>query len=109
MKLQNHHGRRISKIGKMAFADVFYPDNPKRRDKVVTLYERIIGCMRDNFFATNRMVSYLQQNYTANSGIGRIIHSIPELKIKEGQTIKENCDFFLREVSKLQQAVAIVS
>ena len=93
----------------MAFADVFYPDNPKRRDKVVALYERIIGCMRDNFFATNRMVSYLQENFPVNSGIGRIIHGIPELKIKEGQTIKENCDFFVREVAKLQQAVAMVS
>ena len=91
------------------FKDIFYPDNPKRRDKVVRKYQEILDCMKDNFNATNKLAEYMKQNYDVKSGVGKIVHSYNELTVKEGITIKENCDMFLKETEKLQNAVALVS
>ena len=90
------------------FKDIFYPGNPERRRRVERLYQEIIDCMKDNFYATNKLVGYLKQHFTVSSGVGKIVHGIDHLEIREKKTIKENCDMFLAATAKLQDAVRLV-
>ena len=90
------------------FKDIFYPGNPERRDKVVRKYQELLSNMKDNFHATNQLASYMKQNFNVQSTVGRIVHTYNELTLKEGSTIKENCEMFIKETEKLQMAVAEV-
>ncbi|XP_065054242.1 single-pass membrane and coiled-coil domain-containing protein 3-like [Rhopilema esculentum] len=91
------------------FKDIFYPGNPERRRRVERLYQEIIDCMKDNFYATNKLVGYLKQNFSVSSGVGKIVHGIDKLEIRERKTIKENCDIFLAATTKLQDAVRLLN
>ena len=91
----------------MALSTIFY-GNQSKREEVVRKYQRILDLMKDNFYATNQIVRPLQANFTINHPVGRIVHDIDELSVQNGKTISENCDRFLREMSKLQRATAMV-
>ena len=89
--------------------DVFYPGNPARRDKVASKYQELLSCVKQSARATNKLASYMKENYSVKSTVGRIVHTYNELTLKEGSTIKENCDMFIKEAEKLQMAVTEVS
>lgn len=91
------------------FRDIFYPGNPERRDKIVRKYQSVLNCMQDNFYAFNQLADYMKRNFDGNSAVGRVVHPYNELQLKEDDTIKNNCDMFVREAEKLQNAVSIVS
>ena len=90
------------------FKDIFYPGNPERRNKVQRKYQQVLGCMKDNFYATNKLSDYLKRNFNVKTPAGRVVHTVKQVSVKNGLTIKENCDIFLKEVDKLQIAVALV-
>lgn len=64
--------------------------------------------MKDNFNATNELANYMKRQFNVQSGIGRIVHTYNNLELKEGTTIKENCDTFVKETDKLKMAVSMV-
>ena len=99
----------VSDEGSMAlFKDILYPGNPGRRDKVVRKYQELLSCMKDNFYALNEVGKYTKQNITVQSAVGKIVHTYNNLELKEGTTIKENCDAFVKEAEKLKMAVSLV-
>ena len=88
--------------------DVLYPGNVKRREEVVRKYQEVLCCMKDNFRATNQLAGYMKEHFDLKSTVGRIVHTYNKVTLKEGTTIKENCEMFSKEAQKLQMAVAEV-
>ncbi|XP_067415177.1 single-pass membrane and coiled-coil domain-containing protein 3 [Emydura macquarii macquarii] len=80
----------------MALSDLFYPDNPKRRQEVIHLHQELLDGMLANFHATNELIAVL------NAHLGC---TIAQIKMEKGGTIKENCDIIIRAMSEIQQEV----
>lgn len=78
----------------MKLSDLLYPNNPKRRQDVIDLHQQLLACMRLNFKATNELIGALNAHMGA-----KIIH----IKMKEGGTIKENCDIIIQAMNDIQQ------
>ena len=83
----------------VAWGDVFYPDNPKRRDEVVRLTTRVYILMERNFEELNRLIDYLNKYLNVSPRIQRAFID------KEG-TFKDNSDRFVGRVTEVQRAVA---
>ncbi len=56
----------------MAFADIFYPGNPKRRLEVIADVQKIYVLMDQNFKATDALVTFLNANEKPSPNIGGI-------------------------------------
>ncbi|XP_054843721.1 single-pass membrane and coiled-coil domain-containing protein 3 [Eublepharis macularius] len=78
----------------MNLSDLLYPNNPKRRQDIIDLHQELLACMQLNFEATNDLIEALNAHLGA-----RITH----IKMKEGGTIKENCDIIIRALTDIQQ------
>ncbi|XP_077195358.1 single-pass membrane and coiled-coil domain-containing protein 3 [Paroedura picta] len=80
----------------MKLSDLLYPNNPKRRQDVIDLHQQLLACMQLNFKATNELIGALNAHLEA-----KIIH----IKMKEGGTIKENCDIIIQAMCDIQQTL----
>ncbi|XP_062989747.1 single-pass membrane and coiled-coil domain-containing protein 3 [Elgaria multicarinata webbii] len=80
----------------MNLSDLLYPSNPQRRQNVIDLHQELLDCMELNFKATNELIRTLNGNMGAK---------ITYIKMKEGGTIKENCDIIIRAMNDIQQVV----
>ncbi|XP_067401845.1 single-pass membrane and coiled-coil domain-containing protein 3-like [Emydura macquarii macquarii] len=78
----------------MAFSDVFFPDNPKRREHVIRLHQELVDSIDSNFDVTNDLIGLL------NTHLGG---KITPIKMKENGTIKENCDILIETMNKIQE------
>ena len=83
----------------VAWGDVFYPDNPKRRDEVVRLTTHVYLLMERNFEELNRLIDYLNKYLNVSPRIQRVFLD------KEG-TFKDNSDRFVGRVTEVQRTVA---
>ena len=64
--------------------DLFYPDNPKRRAKVLQLTQRIADYMKQNFRATNHLTKFLQANNVEE------VRDLKPISVDMNQTLKYN-------------------
>ena len=46
----------------MAFADIFYPDNPGRRQQITSLSERLYDLIAENCRATNDLIDCIHKH-----------------------------------------------
>uniref|UniRef100_A0A8C8REP0 Single-pass membrane protein with coiled-coil domains 3 n=1 Tax=Pelusios castaneus TaxID=367368 RepID=A0A8C8REP0_9SAUR len=80
----------------MSLSDIFFPDNPKRREEVVRLHQCLVDCMDSNFYITNRLIELL------NTHLGC---KITPIEMKKDGTIKENCEIFIYTMNKIQEVL----
>ncbi|XP_066490578.1 single-pass membrane and coiled-coil domain-containing protein 3 [Tiliqua scincoides] len=80
----------------MNLSDLLYPNNPKRRQEVIDLHQKLLDCLRLNFKATEELIETL--NVHLGAGIAHVA-------MKEDGTIKENCDIIIRVLNEIQQEV----
>ncbi|MBN3312220.1 SMCO3 protein, partial [Atractosteus spatula] len=80
----------------MSFSDLLYPDNPKRREKVVRLQEELYSLMSNNFRATNRLINTLNKHLNIN---------FPNINIKKKGTVQENCNILINCMRRIQNEI----
>ncbi len=81
-----------------SLGDLFYPDNPERRRKVVALTQKLYDYMKANFRATNALSDFLNSDVTIHTGFKHI-------DVLEDQTLKDNCDILLERIHAIQAIV----
>ncbi|NXU78193.1 SMCO3 protein, partial [Oreotrochilus melanogaster] len=80
----------------MALSDLFYPDNPKRRQELVSLHQELLDCMSTNFRATNELARVLNEHLGC---------TITYIQMRKSSTVKENCDIIIQAMSEIQHQV----
>nr|XP_028601851.1 single-pass membrane and coiled-coil domain-containing protein 3 isoform X2 [Podarcis muralis] len=97
MQQQNYFPLPLSAhLCRMSLSDLLYPNNPQRRQDVIALHQELLDCMQLNFKATDELIGALNEHLGAK---------IAHVKMKEGGTIKENCDIIIRAMTDIQQEV----
>lgn len=81
---------------KMSFSDLLYPDNPKRREKVIQLQQEIYSLMSNNFRATNRLINTINDHLHLD---------FPIISIQEKGTVQENCNILINSMRNIQKEV----
>ena len=79
------------------FADLFYPDNPKRRTKVVQLTQSLYDHMHSNFRATNNLTDFLNENVQGTS--------FNHISVDENKSLKDNSNLL---IDRIEAAQAII-
>ena len=82
----------------MSLADLFFPDNPERRAKVVSLATEIKTYMEQNFYSTNNLIDVLNDNITPSPNLTKIY-------VNQGGTITENADVLINKMEEIQAIV----
>ncbi|XP_075763142.1 single-pass membrane and coiled-coil domain-containing protein 3-like [Pelodiscus sinensis] len=77
----------------MSWSDIFYPDNPRRRERVTRLHQELINCMELNFDATNDLIGALNTHCQCK------LHPI---HIQEKGTLQDNCNVLLAAIKAVQ-------
>uniref|UniRef100_A0A8D2KZF0 Single-pass membrane protein with coiled-coil domains 3 n=2 Tax=Varanus komodoensis TaxID=61221 RepID=A0A8D2KZF0_VARKO len=80
----------------MSLSNLLYPRNPQRRQNVTDLHQELLDCIQLNFKATNELIGTLNEHLGAK---------ITYINMKEGGTIKENCDIIIQAINDIQQEV----
>lgn len=81
---------------RMNLSDLLYPDNPKRRQEVTDLHQKLLECLQLDFKATNELIDMLNVHLGAG---------LPHIAMKGDGTIKENCDIIIHVLQEIQQEV----
>ena len=79
------------------FADLFYPDNPKRRAKVVQLTQNMYDYMQANFRATNRLTDFLNENIDGTS--------FNHIAVDENKSLKDNSNLLIGRIEAAQEII----
>lgn len=77
--------------------DLFYPDNPKRRAKVVQLTQTLYDYMKANFRASNHLSDFLNKNCTNCN--------FEHISVNEDHTVKQNCDVLETRIKQMQAII----
>jgi uncharacterized membrane protein YdfJ with MMPL/SSD domain len=79
------------------FADLFYPDNPKRRAKVIQLTQSMYDYMQANFRATNRLTDFLNENVDGTS--------FDHIAVDEDKSLKDNSNLLIGRIEAAQDII----
>ena len=79
------------------FSDLFYPDNPKRRAKVVRLTQNMYDYMQSNFRATNKLTDFLNENIDGTN--------FSHIAVDENKSLKDNSNLL---IGRIEAAQAII-
>nr|XP_014425853.1 single-pass membrane and coiled-coil domain-containing protein 3-like [Pelodiscus sinensis] len=82
-----------SPLWRMSWSDIFYPDNPRRRERVARLHQELVNCMELNFDATNDLIGALNTHCQCK------LHPI---HIQEKGTLQDNCNVLLAAIKAVQ-------
>ncbi|XP_041087640.1 single-pass membrane and coiled-coil domain-containing protein 3-like [Polyodon spathula] len=82
----------------MSWSDMFFPDNPRRREEVVRLSQELLCLMENNFQVTNRLSELLNQEIKTTS-LGKI-------SVDKHKSIRENCEVLIGTIRSIQDEVA---
>lgn len=80
------------------WSDIFYPDNPKRREEVVKLSARLFTLMENNFSAVNELCDVINEHIPQSSPLQHIY-------VKKNDSIKNNCDVLTDRIEQIQDIV----
>ncbi|RXN21714.1 single-pass membrane and coiled-coil domain-containing 3-like protein [Labeo rohita] len=80
----------------MSWSDLFYPENPERREKLIRKSQEVRELMKNNFRATNQLGEAL------NKYLGL---SFSPIALNEKATVKENCDIIIERIREIQAEV----
>ena len=78
----------------MSWSDLFYPDNPGRRDEVVKLSQKLYDLLTENFRATNDLIDVLN-DHMSDAKFSKITFQ-PE------KSITENCELIRNRMREIQ-------
>ena len=93
---QNYQAQPKLTMGQV-FADLFYPDNPKRRTQVVQLTQNMYDFMQANFRATNKLTDFLNENVEEAS--------FAHIAVDENKSLKDNSNLL---IGRIEAAQAII-
>ena len=79
--------------------DLFYPDNPKRRSKVIQLTQQIADYMKQNFRATNHLTNFLKENNVEGAA------NFNPIAVDENQTLKYNSLILQNRIKDVQKII----
>ena len=82
----------------MSWSDIFYPDNPKRREDVVRMTTKLKTLMEGNFDATNDLIDLLNKHIKPNP-------MLEHIRVDDTATIKANADVLIARISQIQTIV----
>ena len=82
----------------MSWGDIFYPDNPKRREDVVRMTTKLKTLMEGNFDATNDLIDLLNKHVKPNP-------MLEHIRVDDTATIKANADVIIACISQIQTIV----
>ena len=81
----------------MAFADIFYPGNPGRRQQITRLSQRLYDLMAENFRATNDLIDCIHE-YVPGRHFMKIY-------LDGGRSIRDNCRKIIACMNGIQDYV----
>ena len=79
--------------------DVFYPDNPKRRSKVIQLTQQIADYMKQNFRATNNLTNFLKESNVEGAA------NFNPIAVDENQTLQYNSRVLQNRIIEVQKII----
>lgn len=78
------------------WSDIFYPDNPKRREQLIRKSQELQDLMKSNFYATNQLIDVMNKHLCC---------SFEHISLKEDDTLQANCDVMIGCMHKIQAVV----
>ncbi|XP_048050372.1 single-pass membrane and coiled-coil domain-containing protein 3-like [Megalobrama amblycephala] len=80
----------------MGWSDLFYPDNPKRREELIRKSQEFQDLMKSNFRATNQLIDVMNEHLNC---------SFQHIKLNEEASLQENCKVMIECMRKIQAVV----
>ncbi|XP_051539545.1 single-pass membrane and coiled-coil domain-containing protein 3-like isoform X2 [Myxocyprinus asiaticus] len=80
----------------MSWSDIFYPENPERREQLIRKNQELKELMKNNFRATNQLIEVLNKH---------LCLSFSPIYLNEKATVKQNCDVMIECIHKIQAEV----
>ncbi len=78
------------------WSDIFYPENPKRREQLIRRSQELQDLMKNNFRATNQLIDAMNKYLNC---------SFQHIFLNENATLRENCDVMIGCIHKIQAEV----
>ncbi len=78
------------------WSDIFYPENPKRREQLIRKSQELQDLMKNNFRATNQLIDVMNKHLCC---------SFEHIALNENATLRENCDVMIGCMHKIQVEV----
>ncbi len=82
----------------MAFADILYPGNPKKRREITTKMQRVYVLMEENFRATDDLITFLNANVSPSPCISQI-------QVDQNATFGVNAQTLIDKIKEVQSEV----
>ncbi|XP_048050593.1 single-pass membrane and coiled-coil domain-containing protein 3-like [Megalobrama amblycephala] len=78
------------------WSDIFYPDNPKRREQLIRKNQEFKDLIENNFRATNQLIDVMNDHLSC---------SFQHIKLNEEASLQENCNVMIECMQKIQAVV----
>lgn len=78
------------------WSDIFYPDNPKRREQLIRKNQQLQDLMKSNFYATNQLIDVMNKHLCC---------TFDHISLNENATLQKNCDVMIECMRKIQAVV----
>ncbi|XP_048010439.1 single-pass membrane and coiled-coil domain-containing protein 3-like [Megalobrama amblycephala] len=78
------------------WSDLFYPDNPKRREELTCKSQQFQDLMENNFRATNQLIDVMNKHLNC---------SFQHITLNEDASLQENCKVMIECMHKIQAVV----
>ncbi|XP_048011687.1 single-pass membrane and coiled-coil domain-containing protein 3-like [Megalobrama amblycephala] len=80
----------------MGWSDIFYPDNPKRREELIRKSQQFQDLMESNFYATNELIDVMNEHLNC---------SFQHIELNEEASLQKNCNVMIECMHKIQAVV----
>ncbi|XP_048012358.1 single-pass membrane and coiled-coil domain-containing protein 3-like [Megalobrama amblycephala] len=78
------------------WSDLFFPNNPKRREQLIRKSQEFQHVMKSNFEATNELIDVMNDHLSC---------SLEHIKLNEDASLQENCNMMIECMHKIQAVV----
>ncbi|XP_048046119.1 single-pass membrane and coiled-coil domain-containing protein 3-like [Megalobrama amblycephala] len=78
------------------WSDLFFPNNPKRREELIRKSQEFQHVMKSNFEATNQLIDVMNDHLSC---------SLEHIKLNEEASLQENCNVMIECMHKIQAVV----
>lgn len=85
------------RVARMSWSDIFYPDNPKRREEVVRRSQQLYDLMEGNFRATNDLIDCLHTYVPGRTFL--------KIFVDTTGTIRSNCKRLIQRIREIQDYI----
>ncbi len=80
----------------MSWRDIFYPEIPEKRDRLIRKSQELQELMKYNFQATNQLIETLKKH---------LCLSFSPIYLNEKATVRKNCDVLIDRIRQIQAEV----